>query len=137
MSKTTFEYKEKHHILEVDGVEYEIPQRTAALEKKIREHDAVSGNMSEYEGNIKLLEILFGKEAAGNMFPDGDDTNLDKLARCTELAVALFTADYAELQKSKAKEKLKDVQPYLSAVNDLTKAANTAQLKNFVNGKKK
>ena len=53
-NKTVFEYTERHHILEVDGKEYEIPQRTAELEEKIREHDKKLAGISEYDGNMAV-----------------------------------------------------------------------------------
>lgn len=98
MSKMALEYTEKHHILEVDGVEYEVPQRTAALMEKIYEHDKKIGKVSEYESNISLLEILFGERAVKQMFPDENETNLDKLSKCARLAIALFMAEFNAIQ---------------------------------------
>lgn len=91
-------FEEKHHVLEVDGVRYNIPQRTAALEKLIRERDAKINEMTEYESNMRLLEILFGEDKAKQMFPDGEQTNLDKLEKCTKSAIALYMKEHINLQ---------------------------------------
>lgn len=107
MSKKTLEYIEKHHILEVDGIEYEIPQRTPELEEKIREHDANLPAMTEYEGNMSMLRILFGDENAERMFPDKENTNLDKLLKCTNLAIGLFMLEYKHIQGEKLAEDMK------------------------------
>lgn len=140
MQKVKFEYTEKHHILEVDGVEYEIPQRTEKLAAKIREHDTKLPEMSEYEANISLLEILFGKANAKKMFPDKENTNLDKLARCTKFATALFLADYTATRDEKVKDMLAEINPFLdklSGVNDLVqKVQSKAELKKVTRGKK-
>ena len=97
-NKTVVKFEEKHHILEVDGVQYEIPQRTAALEKLIRERDAKINEMTEYESNMRLLEILFGADKARQMFPDGEQTNLDKLEMCTKTAIALYMKEHINMQ---------------------------------------
>jgi len=119
MQKTKLEYTEKHHVLEVDGIEYEIPQRTAELEKKIVEHDKKLKDMTEYEGNMAMLEILFGKKKAAQMFPDKDKTNLDKLAKCTNVAVDLYMLEYNKLQREKLKVKMAEINPLFEKVTDI------------------
>ena len=43
MAKAKLEYTEKHHILEAEGMEYEVPQRTAELAESVQEHaEAIS-----------------------------------------------------------------------------------------------
>ena len=129
MNKTVFEYEEKHHILEIDGVEYEIPQRTAELEKKIREHDEKLKDMTEYEGNMSMLEILFGKANAKKMFPDKEKTNLDKLSKCTSIAIGLFMHEYNTARTEEMKSKLNEVQPFLTQIKSTTNALKNAQSK--------
>lgn len=121
MSKMTLEYTEKHHTLEVDGTEYEIPQRTADLEEKIRKHDEKIRAMSEYEANMSLLEILFGKKNAEKMFPDKRKTNLDKLAKCTKLAVALFMADFNAIQAEDLSKQMDELKPVLGKLDSIAK----------------
>lgn len=127
MQKTKLEYVEKHHILEVDGIEYEIPQRTAKLEAKIREHDEKLGSMTEYEANMSLLEILFGKTNAKKMFPDKENTNLDKLARCVKLAIALYMAEYTAIKEEEMKSKLSAIEPVLDQLKGTTDLLQKAQ----------
>ena len=120
-NKTVLTFEEKHHILEVDGVEYEIPQRTAELEEKIREHDAKLPELTEYEGNMLLLEILFGKEKAQQMFPDGKNTNLDKLAKCAYLAINLY-----RLEENAARDKNIEAEasPFAPLLEQIKEACN-------------
>lgn len=121
MAKAKLEYTEKHHILEVDGIEYEVPQRTAELAEKVREHDEAISKMSEYESNMNLLEIFFGKEAAAQMFPDKKTTNLDKLAKCAKMAAALFMADYNAMQVEELNSKFSELEPALKKIEDVRK----------------
>ena len=105
-NKTIVKFEEKHHVLEVDEVQYEIPQRTAALEKLIRERDAKINEMTEYESNMRLLEILFGEDKAKQMFPDGEQTNLDKLEKCTKYAIALYMSSHIDMQAKNIRSEL-------------------------------
>lgn len=124
MQKTKFEFEEKHHIIEIDGVDYEIPQRTAELEKKIIKLEDKRLTMSEYDGNIEMLTILFGKEAVDTIFPDKEKTNLDKLAKLTKISVGMFMAEYNNIQQEEMKEKVSELDPYIKKINEITKATS-------------
>lgn len=137
MSVTKFEFEEKKHILQIDGVDYVIPQRTEKIECKLREHDKRLDNMSELEANFNTLEILFGNDAANKMFPEKDAINLDKLAKCVKYALALYRAEQTAIREEEIKEKLDAVQPLLKSVGDISKLANKAEMKKFVSHKKK
>ena len=129
MQKTKFEFEEKHHVIEIDGIDYEIPQRTAELEKKIKEHDDKVDKMSEYEGNMQMLKILFGEKNAKQMCPDGAKTNLDKLARIVRVSLTLFMNEYDKMQNEDIEKKTAGLKPILQQVTDLTKAADKIQKK--------
>lgn len=134
---TKLEYTEKHHAIEVDGVEYEIPQRTGALDELIQVHDEKIKDRTEYENNYDVLCILFGDKNAKKMFPDKKTTNLDKLSKCVKLSMALYYADYHAMQSEELQEKIKAVKPTLDMVNKASKAANFATTRNFVSKKRK
>lgn len=129
MPVTKIEFEEKHHKIEVDGIEYEIPQRTAVLEDKIKEHDEKIGKVSEYESNYSLLEILFGADAAKQMFPDRNSTNLDKLAKVTRVSIALFMAEFNKMQSNALKDSIDEIKPLLSATDTVTKLTNAKKRK--------
>lgn len=119
MNKVVFEYEQSHHILEVDGIGYEIPPRTAALEKELKEHDQKADTMSEYEGNMALLGILFGKANAKKMFGDGENTNLDKLAKCVKTAISLFMLEYTNIQQEDMNKKMEQMAPYMNVLSNV------------------
>lgn len=134
--KTVLEFTEKHNILEVDGVEYEVPQRTPVLEEQIREHDKKIAELSEYESNYSLLEIMFGKKATKQMFPDRATTNLDKLAACSKLAVQLFMAGFNEIQSNDLNNKLSELDPMLNKIDALNKTMQSVKNTTAVRRKK-
>lgn len=137
MNKFVLEFEEKHHILEVDGVEYMIPHRTAELEEKIAEHDANVGKFSEYENNMSMLAILFGEEAAKQMFPDGEQTNLDKLSKCAKLAVAAYYATLQSVKDEEVRQSAEELKPILKSLNDVSKNIDKINTANFVRKKGK
>lgn len=126
MQKTVFEFEEKRHIIVVDGIEYEIPQRTAAIESKIEELNLKVSEMTEFEGNMGYLEILFGKANAKKMFPDKETTNLDKLAKCTKMSLAAYRATYNSIMNTDFETTAKEVVPVLKQIEKTVKASAKA-----------
>lgn len=123
MKTVVFEFEQKQHVLEVDGIGYEIPQRTAALEKEFLEHDKRSSNMSEYEANMDLLGILFGNANAKKMFPEAENTNLDKLAKCVNVALSLFMDEYKNIKQAEIDKKLEQMAPFMNTLNSVENLA--------------
>lgn len=119
--KKVLEYTENQNIIEVDGIEYKIPLRTAGLEKKLVEREIKITEMTEYESNMMFLEIMFGKDAY-KMFPEGEDTNLDKLAMCVKIVADSYLAQHREIQNESLKQSIESVKPLISTVDKLKKA---------------
>ncbi len=126
MQRTVLDFEEKHHILVVDGVEYEIPQRTVAIESKIEELNLKVSEMSEFEGNMGYLEILFGMANAKKMFPDKETTNLDKLSKCTKMSLAAYRATYNSIMNTDFEATVKEVMPVLKQIEKTVKTSAKA-----------
>ncbi len=135
-----FNFEEKHHILVVDGNDYEIPQRTEEISEKLKAHDEKLDSLTEYEANIELLEILFGKTKVKKMFPAGKKTNLDKLSQCTAYAISLYMAEFNRVQTEKLSKKLEEVNPLINQISEVGKTVSDlsqkAEFKKFVSKKK-
>jgi len=140
MLKQVVNFEEKHHVLEVDGIEYEIPQRTKDIEDKLIEHDKKLGTVPEYESNIDLLEILFGAEAVKTMFPDIKTANLDKISLCARYAIALYRSEQEKQRTEKINEAFDTYKPIFDAVSNvdsIVKKQNSRnELQKVVNKKK-
>ena len=133
-NKIIFNFEEKHHILVVDGKEYEIPQRTAAIEKLIKERDLKRFELGEYESYKSLLNIFFGEDKAKEMFPEDEETvNLDKMARVCEHSIAAYYSEYEAIKAERAEKNMKSVKPVVDATEKISKM----QMKDFVTRNKK
>ena len=135
-NKIKLDYTSTSRAIEVDGEEYIIPERTKALDALLSEHNEKINDRTEYESNFDMLCILFGKENAEKMFPEDENTNLDKLSKCVRIAMTLFMADYYAIQEEKLKENLDKLKPAMNVLDKTTKAIDKANTANFVAGKR-
>lgn len=140
MNRHEFQFEEKHHILIVDGNEYEIPKRTEEISEKLKAHDEKLDTLTEYEANIELLEILFGKSKVKKMFPEGKKTNLDKLSQCTSYAIGLYMAEFNRMQTEKLTKDFEEITPLVKQISEVGEAVNNIsqkeEFKKFVSKKK-
>ncbi|MBQ7900356.1 MAG: hypothetical protein IJ365_00140 [Clostridia bacterium] len=115
-----FNYIEKQYDIDFEGKEYTMVQRTPAAMAKIK---ALSENteMTEYENNMQLLDVLFGDGAATELFPDNENTNLDKLAAFSTFALDIFMKEYKELKAERAAKELKPYTDTLKTIENVAK----------------
>lgn len=119
-----FKFEEKQYALEIDGKRYTIFPRTAEREKRLKEHDSNIGNMSEFEANMQLLEILLGKEAVYEIFNEGENTKLDKLEAVTACALDLYMTEHKRIREEKIEKKMSEVEPLLKQVRETSRAVS-------------
>lgn len=119
-----FKFEEKKYALEIDGKRYEIFPRTAEREKRLKEHDSNIGNMSEFEANMQLLEILLGRSAVYEIFNEGENTSLDKLEAVTACALELYMAEHKRIREEKLEKRLSEVEPLLKQVQEASRAVS-------------
>ena len=125
--KKIIDFSENEYILTIDGNDYAVAKRTGELEKKLRDHDANIGTLTEYESNKELIELLLGKKAFKEIFPNGEKENLDKIAKVSYYAVKYFNKEKNEMDKKNIEDKLKDIK-------DVTKPiAETAKIYEHIN----
>lgn len=91
-------------VLEINGKDYPIAQRTGALEKRIREKQAKSWGMSEYEEYREVIDIILGEGAFNSIFPDGENANLDNIAQVAFVAQQEFNAEKKALERKRIEE---------------------------------
>lgn len=104
MAKINFE-KPAQKILEINGKDYPIAQRTGALEKRIiAEHDAKLSTMTEYERYKVLIDLLLGDGVFAELFPHGEDDNLDLMAQVAFVAQQEFNAEKKALECKRIEE---------------------------------
>lgn len=135
MTKVTFEFKNR--ILEINGKEYPVAERTGALVQRItEEHDEKLKELTEYERYKVLISAILGEEAFEELFPSGEEESLNKMAQVAWYAQEEFNADIKEMEKQQrqkqTKETLDDMNQFaarLAKVNkEITSALSKAEL---------
>ena len=143
MTKIQFEAPVQK-VLEINGKDYPIAQRTGALEKRIiSEHDAKLGAMTEYERYKVLIDLLLGDGVFAELFPDGENDNLDMMAQVAFVAQQEFNAEKKALERKRIEEDvasmgldkmIEHMQNFNKQSNQLMN--NAAAAKNMKKGKK-
>lgn len=114
-------------VLEINGKDYPIAQRTGALEKRIiSEHDAKLGKMTEYERYKVLIDLLLGNGVFAELFPDGENGNLDMMAEVAYVAQHEFNAEKREIERKRIEDDMSNMgmDKMLSAMQSFNKQAN-------------
>lgn len=131
-------------VLEINGKDYPIAQRTGALEKRIiAEHDAKLGKMTEYERYKVLIDLLLGNGVFAELFPDGENGNLDMMAEVAYVAQHEFNAEKREIERKRIEDDMSNMgmDKMLSAMQSFNKQTNqlmnnAAAAQNMKKGKK-
>lgn len=131
-------------ILEINGKDYPLASRTGALEKRIiAEHDRKLGTMTEYEQYKVIISLLLGENAFAELFPNGEEENLDMMAQVAYVAQDEFNAEKKAIQRQKIEDDVKDIGldqmiENMSAFNKQVNQvmSNAAGMKNMKKGKK-
>lgn len=143
MAKIQFEAPVQK-VLEINGKDYPIAQRTGALEKRIiAEHDAKLSKMTEYERYKVLIDLLLGKGTFEELFPDGENGNLDMMAEVAYVAQHEFNAEKREIERKRIEDDMSNIgmDKMLSAMQSFNKQtnqlmSNAAAAQNMKKGKK-
>lgn len=125
------EHGAKKHTITVNGATYELPERTGRLEKKLLEHDKNTINLSEYESNKTLIELLLGKEAFKTIFPEGEDANLDNISTLAYYVAEAFNANQKALEAERINRQVAPINPVVKALEqmDITNRKRKRELK--------
>lgn len=143
MAKIQFEAPVQK-VLEINGKDYPLAQRTGALEKRIiAEHDKRLGTMTEYEQYKIIISLLLGESAFAELFPHGEDESLDLMAQVAYVAQDEFNAEKRKIQRQKIDDDVKNmgIDKMMEAMQSFNKQStqlmNNANLaKNMKRGKK-
>lgn len=111
--------------VQIDGQDYEIPERTERLEKQLKAHDDRLKSVSQFRSDYDLVEILLGKESAKQIFPKGEDENLDRLHYIAVKLMEIYYQAYKEIEDQTFEDSLNK----LGQISD--KVGNIAKLEKF------
>lgn len=107
---TKVEFKESAvHAIEVNGIVYDVAERTGELEQKIiAEYDEKQETMTEYERYKTLICLLLGEDDFTEIFPGGEKESLNKMAQVAWYAQREFNAEANAIEKQKLAEKIEN-----------------------------
>lgn len=91
----------------IDDREYIVPERTERIEKKLKQHDEKIKSVSQYKSDYELVEIILGDDAAKQIFPKGEDENLDRMHFIAMKLVEVYYKAYKEMEDESFDENLK------------------------------
>ena len=89
-------------VVEIDGAEYEVAEKTAAVADKLIEARVKCAGRAEYHLWLAELEILLGKTACRELFRAGAGENLDRMERIHAGVIEAFERNHDELAAQKA-----------------------------------
>lgn len=109
--------------VEIDGVIYDIPERTGEFDNKIAELEKRRTTMREYDFLKEIITAIFGKSNAQKIIKDGINTNLDYLSKIYMVTLELIYKNKEESERKIVENKLNTINPLLE---NIAKAAPLA-----------
>ena len=118
----------------IDGKDYPVRDRTEETEELLREHDRRAATATQYESDISLLEILLGKEAVKELFPNGKRESLLRIHKIARGVIGAYTYEMDEMEKAEMEKQLKQwedvgerTKPVIELLDKSAAAAKTAR----------
>lgn len=109
--------------VEIDGVIYDVPERTGDFDNKIAELEKRRTTMREYDFLKEIITAIFGKANAQKIIKDGINTNLDYLSKIYIVTLELIYKNKEESERKIVENKLNTINPLLE---NIAKAAPLA-----------
>lgn len=109
--------------VEIDGVIYDLPERTGEFDNKIAELEKRRTTMREYDFLKEIITAIFGKANAQKIIKDGINTNLDYLSKIYMVTLELIYKNKEESERKIVENKLNTINPLLE---NIAKAAPLA-----------
>ena len=109
--------------VEIDGVIYDVPERTGDFDNKIAELEKSRATMREYDFLKEIITAIFGKANAQKIIKDGINTNLDYLSKIYMVTLELIYKNKEESERKIVENKLNTINPLLE---NIAKAAPLA-----------
>lgn len=109
--------------VEIDGVIYDLPERTGEFDNKIAELEKRRTTMREYDFLKEIITAIFGKANAQKIIKDGINTNLDYLSKIYIVTLELIYKNKEESERKIVENKLNTINPLLE---NIAKAAPLA-----------
>lgn len=129
------DYQPKEVIVSIGGNEYTVAPRTEKTERALREIETGAKGLSQYESDTAVIRILLGDKAVKEIFPLGENENLDRLYSIASQVLRAYRINYSELVADSARSEMNpvleqlrqlsnDVKPLLELTQKMTSKPN-------------
>lgn len=102
--------------VEIDGVIYDLPERTGDFDNKIAELEERRPTMREYDFLNEIIGAIFGKSNAKKIIKYGVNTNLDYLSKIYIVTLGLIYKNKEESENEILENKLNMINPLLENI---------------------
>lgn len=102
--------------VEIDGVIYDLPERTGDFDNKIAELEERRPTMREYDFLNEVIGAIFGKSNAKKIIKYGVNTNLDYLSKIYIVTLGLIYKNKEESENEILENKLNMINPLLENI---------------------
>lgn len=107
--------------VEIDGTAYTVPERTERLERQLKQHDERLKSVSQYQSDYDLVKIILGTDAAKQIFPKGEDENLDRMHYIAVKLMEIYYKAYKEIEDQTFEESLDKLGKISDKVGNIAK----------------
>jgi hypothetical protein len=113
--------------VQIDGQEYTVPARTERLERQLKQHDDRLKSVSQYQSDYDLVKIILGTDAAKQIFPNGEDENLDRMHYIAVKLMEIYYKAYKDIEDESFEDSLDKLGRISDKVGNLAKLEKLAK----------
>lgn len=123
----TIDYRAKESVtVSIEGNEYALAERTGRTEKELRELESRARSDTQYESDLALIRILVGENAVSELFPNGEDENLNRLHYYAVKLLELYQDEYRQIEAERYETTLKQMDAITSRAESVLSLAGLA-----------
>ena len=113
--------------VQIDGQEYTVPARTERLERQLKQHDDRLKSVSQYQSDYDLVKIILGTDAAKQIFPNGEEENLDRMHYIAMKLMEIYYKAYKDIEDESFEDSLDKLGRISDKVGNLAKLEKLAK----------
>lgn len=113
--------------VQIDGQEYTVPARTERLERQLKQHDDRLKSVSQYQSDLDLVKIILGTDAAKQIFPNGEEENLDRMHYIAVKLMEIYYKAYKDIEDESFEDSLDKLGRISDKVGNLAKLEKLAK----------
>ena len=100
-------YKPKRVSVRIDGEEYQIAERSQAVDDALQAHNENIENMDSYDASYNIVRILLGEDSARKIFTkERDKENLNRMYFIAKGVDDAYQTEYQEMRDKEYNETL-------------------------------